>query len=80
MFGSIALDVLIGLATIFLLFSLVGSAVVEYLAGALGWRAANLQATVINMLSLRQSNNRDANTFFPIPLSRLSAKMTGQNG
>ena len=68
MLGSVALDVLIGLAAIFLIFSLVGSSIVEYIAAWGRWRAANLEQAIFNLLSLRDKSNKDATTFFNHPL------------
>jgi hypothetical protein len=50
MFGSVALELLIGLVTIFLLLSTVCSAVVEAIASMLGWRGENLRKGIARLL------------------------------
>jgi hypothetical protein len=57
MLNSPTLDVAIGLALIFLLLSLLVSAVCEMLAGFFRWRAANLWAGLEQLLQSREARN-----------------------
>lgn len=50
MFGSVALELFIGLVTIFLLLSTVCSAVVEAIAALFGWRGENLRNGIARLL------------------------------
>src|SRR5690348_6963721 len=50
MFGSPILDVAIGLALTYLLLSLICTAVNEWIAGLLNWRAATLQEAIRKLL------------------------------
>lgn len=51
MFGSAILDVAIGLVSIFLFLSLIGTAINEWVSGILGMRANNLEEGIRNILN-----------------------------
>jgi hypothetical protein len=51
MSGNVILDVAIGLFFVYLLLSLICSAIQEFLAGILNWRAKNLEAGIRNLLA-----------------------------
>jgi len=51
MFGLTALDVALGLITLFLTVALIGTAVVEYVAAKRGWRGDTLERAVAAMLT-----------------------------
>src|SRR6476659_2170587 len=57
MFNSPTLDVAIGLAMIFLLLSLLVSAVCEMLSGFFKWRAANLWDGIEQLLQSKDARN-----------------------
>ena len=57
MFNSAIFDVAIGLAFIFLLFSLLVSATCEMLAGIFKWRAANLWDGLEHLLQSEEARN-----------------------
>ncbi len=51
MFDSVLLDVIVGLAFVYLLLSLICSAIQEIIASILGWRAKTLKSGIANLLA-----------------------------
>ena len=58
MFNSVALDVVIGLVFIYLLYSLLGTVISEMIASLFGLRARNLQAAISRMLNDEKVKSR----------------------
>jgi len=75
MFNSIALDVVIGLLVIYLLYSLMVTVVSEMIATLLGWRAKNLRAAIARMLDAKPTDSL-IDRFFNSP----EIKHTGSSG
>lgn len=67
MFGSAILDVAIGLVSIFLFLSLIGTAINEWISGILGMRAKNLEDGIRNLLNDPEGNGL-TRTFYNHPL------------
>jgi hypothetical protein len=67
MFGSAILDVAIGLVSIFLFLSLIGTAINEWISGILSMRAKNLEDGIRNLLNDPEGNGL-TQTFYHHPL------------
>ena len=64
MTGSVALDVVIGLVFIYLLYSLLATILLEIIATNLGFRARNLKIAIIRMLSNESFTRGKLRKFF----------------
>ena len=73
MFGSAILDVAIGLISIFLFLSLIGTAINEWVSGILRMRAKHLEEGIRNLLNDPDGNGL-AKAFYAHPLVRSLAK------
>ena len=73
MFGSAILDVAIGLVSIFLFLSLIGTAINEWVSGVLSMRAKNLEEGIRNILNDPEGKGL-AKTFYNHPLVRSLTK------
>lgn len=70
MFGSAAIEVLIGLVFVYFIFSLVCSKINEHLASALRWRARNLEDGLCQLLNSQDGGPRLSDRFFAHPTIR----------
>ena len=73
MFGSAILDVAIGLVSIFLFLSLIGTAINEWISGILSMRAKSLEDGIRNLLNDPEGNGL-TQTFYHHPLIRSLTK------
>jgi len=77
MFGSAILDVVIGLISIFLFLSLIGTAINEWVSGILKMRAKNLEEGIRNILNDPDGKGL-TRTFYEHPLVRSLTKGQGR--